>query len=128
MEPAPEKSRGPPAPQTAEQTGERLNVRQAAQIIGISERTLSDWAKRGSTSFGFELDVKRVPVTHHRRSTQTPRTFLQSRFLILTSQVAALRDILRTEPRRPGPISPLEAATRCYRSSLSHPRNSPALS
>lgn len=122
----------PPAPYIDEQTGQRFyNVRQAAQIVGaVSEVTLHRWAKHGSTPFGFDLDVQREPVTHHRRSTQTPRTFLESRMLIPEARVLALKEILNAEPRRPGPISrddmeALEAAARRFRSPLSHVTNSP---
>ena len=125
MQPAPEAvSRGPPEPYIIEGAA-FYNVTQAAQIVGLSCPTVHAWAKHGSTPFGFELDIRREPVTHHRRSTQTPRSFMQSRLLIPAAKVEALRDILRVEPRRPGPISrddmeALETLARRFRPALSH--------
>jgi hypothetical protein len=120
-----------PTPYIDEQTGKRFyNVRQAAQIVeGVCEATLHRWAKRGSTPFGFELEVQREPVTHHRRSTQAPRSFRQYRMLIPEAKVLALQELLKEiltdHPVRPGPLSKqdlneLEAASRRFRSSLSH--------
>jgi len=103
-----------PTPYIDEQTGERFyNVRQAAQIVGsVCEATVSNWAAAGVTSFGYDLDVKHVPVTHHRRSTQTPRTFLESRMLIPEARVLALKEILEAAGRKQrGPWSRGELAT-----------------
>jgi hypothetical protein len=123
MKPEPEAaSRGPPVPYEIE--GERYyNARQAAQIIGtVSAMTLGRWIKHG-TPFGLEICSRTVPVTHHRRSTQTPRTFRQSRLLISAAKVDALRELLHD--RRPGPISPkdlewLKAEASRFHSPLSH--------
>ena len=122
-----------PAPTIDEQTGEPcFNVRQAAHIIGIGEETLRTWAKHGSTPFGFELDVRTTPVTHHRRSTQTPRTFRETRMLIPQARVMALKEILDADPIGYGPIprdhmEALKAAARRFPLPLSHARHSPSL-
>jgi hypothetical protein len=130
MQPGNEASRSPPAPYIIDGKS-YYNLRQAAQIIGaVSYDTLRAWAAHGATTFGFELDVHREPMTHHRRSTQTPRSFLQERILIPTQKVYALKEILQDCPRRPGPINredmeALKAAGRRSRSPLSHLENSP---
>jgi hypothetical protein len=135
MKPAPETiSREPPEPYIID--GQRFyNVRQAAQIVGaICEATCWRWADKGVTSFGYHLDVKRLPVTHHRRSTQTPRTFLDSRMLIPEAQVLAMKQILEAAGKtQPGPWSRGELATleavarrRNRLLALSHPSRPPA--
>lgn len=101
-------------PYIDEQTGERFyNVRQAAHIVGaVCEATLWHWAAKGITSFGFELAVQREPMTHHRRSTQTPRSFRQYRMLIPETTVFALKEILDAAGKKePGPWSRGELAT-----------------
>ena len=84
------------------------NVHQAAQIVEtISEATLWNWAKKGNTPFGFELGVIRQPVVHHRTHSKDdppvqPRTY---RMLIPETKVLALKEMLRDDPIRPGPLS-----------------------
>jgi hypothetical protein len=84
-----------PTPYIDEQTGERFyNVRQAAQIVkGVSAATVWRWADKGVTSFGFKLHVRDEPMVHHRRSTQTPRSVRQSRFLIAESDVIVMKEL-----------------------------------
>gem|GEM_PF-5802280 len=98
-----------------EQTGERFyNVQQAAQIVqGVSQGTMWNWAAKGVTSFGFELDVQREPITHHRTSKKpAPLTHRESRMLISEAKVFALKEILEAAGRKhPRPWSRGELAT-----------------
>jgi hypothetical protein len=113
-----------------------LNVRQAAAIVKtISAATMRNWAKKGHTPFGFDLGIVRQPVTHHRghkSNEPPPRQPLASRMLIPEEKVLALKEILRDDPIRPGPLSDgdlnaLKAAARRFPSpqpSVSHSQNS----
>jgi hypothetical protein len=101
------------------------NVHQATQIVEtITEQTLWRWAKRGATPFGFELGVIRQPVTKHRsrKSNEAPPTHPRTyRMLIPEERVYALKEMLRDDPIRPGPLSDrdlnaLKAAARRFRS------------
>lgn len=125
MRPAPETAtRGPPEPYIID--GQRFyNVHQAAQIIGtITEATVWRWAKHGQTPFGFELDIKPVPMIHDPRGfRQEAKMHREQRLLIPAAKVFALKEILRDDPIRPGPLSyggmrTLEAAARRLRSPL----------
>jgi hypothetical protein len=126
-----EATRPPPEPYMIDGAA-FYNARQATQIIQtISEPALRRWVNHGTTPFGLELDVRRVPTTHHRRSTQTPRAYRQYRPLIPAAKVQALQELLRDAPLRPGPISgedmeALETAARRFRPPLSHQSNSPS--
>jgi hypothetical protein len=102
-----------------------LNVWQAAHIVEtIREQTLYRWAKHGTTPFGFELGIIRQPVTNHRNlksDEPPPKQPRASRMLIPEEKVYALKEILRDDPIRPGPLSKtdmaaLEAAARRFRS------------
>lgn len=104
------------------------NAWQAAAIVQtISAATMRNWSMKGYTPFGFELGVIRQPVTHHRRrnsNEEPPRQPLASRMLIPEERVLALKEILRDDPIRPGPLSDgdmnaLKAAARRFR--LSQP-------
>jgi hypothetical protein len=111
MQPTPEAaSRGPPKPYIID--GQRFyNVWQAAQIVkGVSDATLWNWAKKGVTSFGFELDVQREPVIHEPRGyRKDAKTHRESRMLISEEKVLALKEILQDAGRiRPGPFTDCE--------------------
>jgi hypothetical protein len=96
-----------PAPYTDDDGNRFYNVRQAAQIVGdVCEATIWNWASKGVTPFGYELRVKRVAMTHHRRQKsdeappKNPRT---DRMLIAEADVLALREILQgAGSHRPG--------------------------
>jgi len=104
-----------PTPYIDEQTGQRFyNVRQAAQIVeGVSEATLWHWAKKGVTSFGFELNVEQEPVVVHRRWGKTKaQHFRETRMLLPEATVFDLREILKEAGRtQPGPMTKGELAT-----------------
>jgi hypothetical protein len=90
-----------------------LNVRQAAQIVGgICDATMWLWAKAGVTSFGFELDVKRVPMIHHARSFRhDAKTHLETRMVISEADVLALKEIMQAAGKKePGNPSLAERA------------------
>ncbi|MGH9444123.1 MAG: hypothetical protein ACRD3O_00010 [Terriglobia bacterium] len=102
-----------PTPYIDEQTGERLyNPLQAARLIeAVTQMTVRNWAKKGVTSFGLELHVRREPMTHHRRSTQTPRSFRQTRLLLPEPEVLEIREHLQAVGRKkpePGPFTAVE--------------------
>jgi hypothetical protein len=116
-----------PPPYIDEQTGERFyNVRQAAQIVeGVTQKTLWNWAKRGVTSFGFDLDVQQEPMIHEPRGYRhDAKTHRDSRMLLPEAKVLALKEILHDAGRiRPGPwtrdeLATLEAATYLHRTPL----------
>jgi len=122
-----------PTPYIDEQTGKRFyNVRQAAQIVeGVSEKTLWNWAKKGVTSFGFELRVEQESMKHAPRSFRhDAKTHRETRMLIPEEKVFTLREICQAAGRsRPRPWSRGELATleavayrhRASRLALPHP-------
>src|SRR5271163_4577598 len=95
-------------------------IQQATKIVsGVCMKTLWNWASEGVTSFGFRLDVKRVPLAHYPRAYRhDARTHRDSRMLIPEEQVLALKEIMQAAGKtQPGPWSPtemaaLEAATK----------------
>ncbi len=96
-----------------EKTGERFyNIAHAAQIIeAVSGVTLRAWALHGSTPFGFELDVRRVPMIHDPKGMRrNVRRHLEERMLLPEAKVFALKEILNDFPRRPGPVSSTDMA------------------
>ena len=101
MQQAPETAtRGPPKPYIID--GRRFcNVQDGARIVrGINQKTLWRWAKKGVTSFGFELDVKRLPMIHHARAFRHNAKFhLESRMVISGEKLAALKEILEAAGR-----------------------------
>jgi hypothetical protein len=123
----------PPAHAIDEKTGEPLyNFRQVGKICGVDPASVRNWVLGATPFVEFDFDVKRMPVTHHRRSTQTPRSFRHTRLLIPENRVDALKQMLEECPRRHGPLSredmhTLEAAARRFRLSLSHKEHSLSL-
>ena len=106
----------PLGPYTDDAGNRHYNVLQAALIIeGVAASTLWLWAKKGVTSFGYDLAVKRHPVTHHaspHRNEPPPRNPRNYRLLIPEAKVLALKEILHEAGKtRPGPWSPGELAT-----------------
>jgi hypothetical protein len=98
-----------------DEEGRYLNVHQAAKIVvGVSEKTLWNWANEGETKFGFKLRTKRVPVVHHRYHSldeAPPKNPRKDRLLILESDVLTLGQILNAVgSSEPGPWSPSEMA------------------
>lgn len=90
-----------------------FNVDQSAEIVGaVCPGTMWLWAKAGVTSFGFELDVKRVPMIHAPNGFRhEARTHRASRMVISESNLLALREILHAAGKNePGPSSPAERA------------------
>jgi hypothetical protein len=114
-------------PYIDEQTGQRFyNVRQAAQIVeGVTQGTMWNWAKKGVTSFGFELRVEQEPMKHVPRAFRhDAKTHRETRMLIPEQKVLALKQILQEAGRtRPGPwtrgeLATLEAVAYRHRASV----------
>jgi hypothetical protein len=86
-----------PKPTIDEKTGEAFfNVFQTAKVLGLPQKTVWRWANKGTTSFGFDLAVKQVPVIHHRPYGKTKaRTFRDTRPLIPANRVFELQAIFR---------------------------------
>jgi len=106
-----------PKPYIDEQTGQRFyNVEQATQIVqGVSQGTMWNWAKKGVTSFGLELDVREEPLIHDPRGYRhNARTHKETRMLIPEQKVLALREILQSVGRD----RPSHAVTDCERDAL----------
>jgi hypothetical protein len=99
-------------------------VRQAAQIVeGVTQKALWRWAKKGVTTFGFELDVQREPMKHVPRALRhNAKTHRETRMLIPENKVLALKEILRDAGiTRPGPWTNADRAALETVSNRRHP-------
>lgn len=89
------------------------NVEQSAEIVGaVCQKTMWLWANAGVTSFGFELDVKRVPMIHAPNVFRhDARTHRETRMVISGADLLALKEILHAAGKNePGPSSLAERA------------------
>lgn len=82
-------------------------VAEAARIAGVSQKAMWNWAAKGVTSFGFELDVVHgLPCEFHKKA--TPRKGRDFRLLIPEEKLVVLKRLLHDFPLSRGFLSEFE--------------------
>jgi hypothetical protein len=102
MKKAETSTRGPPQPYVIDgQT--YYNIQQAAPLIGVSQPTLSLWARQGAAPFGFLLNIRKEPFIYDPRrlhkETKSHRAF---RAIIPELTIRVLKATLQEHPVRRG--------------------------